>query len=161
MQIALIILVSVGLSACTACGQLPQLQREVSHKVQVASDFRKDFDRFLDDAEKRDCQLIPQLSRLRSISYGKQIDASVGVCWMTTLFGNIITIRKDVARSELLSRTLLYHELGHCLLLLDHFEDTTSTGVEVDDIMNPALPLLTEENWEANVDKLFRRGECN
>lgn len=49
-----------------------------------------------------------------------------------------------------LVRTLVFHELGHCLLDLGHSADPT-------DIMYTNLPSIEEWDWQQRVDQIFER----
>lgn len=82
------------------------------------------------DEFNQDC---PNTGRLRSFVFGNpelEVEDAVGLCWPDT--GNIVVSKEWKNWPPLIKRILLYHELGHCLLGLDHSEGEW-------DIMSPEI----------------------
>jgi hypothetical protein len=123
------------------------------------SDFREDIAAFMRDAAERGVDLRKQRRHLYSVQYGDTSDYSyeestaIGVCHLSTI-GNWVVINPTMSNSSRQDlRTLLYHELGHCLLYQDHID-----GTDVD-IMNPRISRIRDtDHWVELVDKLFNRG---
>jgi hypothetical protein len=111
---------------------------------------------FMQDAAERNMDLRVPRKLLYSIQYGDTSDVddtgkAIGGCYLTP-FGNWIVLSPVIEGGQDL-RSLVYHELGHCLLYQDHVE-----GIDTD-IMNPRLPRSSgEEQWQQWVDTLFSRG---
>jgi len=59
---------------------------------------------------------------LKSIKFiDKTENNTIGTCWKCTNGTRKITIRKDVAdNNSMFMKSLVYHELGHCVLDLNH-----------------------------------------
>lgn len=78
---------------------------------------------------------------------------TIGLCEINV--NRRITIRTEIFAHESLSfKALIWHELGHCLLNLDHIDD--KYGIH---IMNPGIPTEKElgSNWTSFVVDLFHR----
>jgi hypothetical protein len=60
----------------------------------------------------------------------------------------VITIEENLPPGFYL-KTVVYHELGHCLLLLPHSDNS-------DDIMAPTTIHLRPDAWEASVQRMMR-----
>lgn len=96
---------------------------------------------------------MSRMAMLSAIEYGDPGAGWEGVCKITLVNGVLanlrIVIRKQKTRTTL--RGLIYHELGHCVLGLNH-QDTGT-------IMDPHLQ--TDDwymrNWDKMVDELCRR----
>ncbi len=73
----------------------------------------------------------------------------VGMCKESLGGGREVVIDSDYAnKGGTLLRTLIYHELGHCLLDREHDQDKV--------IMQKSLKMLEDENdWEPSVKELF------
>lgn len=131
----------------SGCSQFPP-------KPGVDSDFQQHLREFVKDAERYGIDLQMPQSMLYSIQYGDTADGSgtaIGICYRTQIRNWVVI--SPVTRDTGYQRTLLYHELGHCLLNQKHVEGTNT------DIMNPRLPMFpSNEDWEHAVDTLFRRG---
>lgn len=156
MTRVLILLLLLLLPACSACGVDMTIPPAPYRKgAEVDPVLYADYLAFLKDAESRDINLAETLANLRAVRYKSTPDDSVGVCW----FGwgrSWIDIDPTALRLDTqLQKTLLYHELGHCLLLLYHQEGEI-------DIMNSTLPILPIDGnvtWDRLVSRLFERTE--
>lgn len=91
--------------------------------------------------------------RLLSIQYGEMPDEDVyGLCYIAAPLGpragfvNRVVLRTKL--SPLLLRLTVYHELTHCVFLMDHIDDRVH-------IMNTYLPEYeAERSWDSLIDSL-------
>lgn len=73
---------------------------------------------------------LANLTALRYVNFTDDIDGeggSVGVCWQGVSTYNYLWFTSiEVKRmpTEIEQKALMYHELGHCVLALDHVPDT-------------------------------------
>ena len=107
---------------------------------------------FLLDAGRSGIFPIASQRKLVSVQYGEVPDSAVGICYQYPARYWIV-IRPGLDYDAFLMRTLLYHELGHCLLDLPHYYGGT-------DIMNEMLPYLGENDtkqWDVMVSRMFSR----
>ena len=103
---------------------------------------------------------VSSVSKLEFIRYGnpatKENPNQVGVCWTwsynsgAVYKSNITVMEMDTATSI---RALLYHELGHCVLGLDHTTQESKT------MMSPTMhdDMYYEENWDILVKDMCNR----
>lgn len=152
-------LLVLQLTGCYACG--PRTQ--VEHKPTIAAEVQGYVDQFLADADSRNLlgTMVNEYFELDEIYLGDTGSPNaIGMCYIGYR-SRWVVLDPAFQGSPRMWRTLIYHELGHCLLNLDHYPseidiDTTENKSSID-IMNPSLPLLTEEEWGPLVDRLFQR----
>lgn len=161
------LLVVIALSACGAEQALPAqtkiVQFDTFVEERVSVEARPHFVEFIQycDASvpsvKTRC--LSNLNRLTSVSTlydhipGSEPD-TVGVCEFSTQKNSSrrVTLRGDAFDHDSLSfKTLVWHELGHCLLDLDHVDDGDVH------IMNSYIPYSTvlALEWADLVKELF------
>lgn len=150
-----VLLSCILLTGCAACGAPP------SHPMPVVTDVIKghvrEFLSYTDNYRVQDI-VLNNLSDLEGI-YIEKIpepydEGAVGLCLVAVFFPKRI-IYLDPAFIQAypeLTRTLVFHELGHCLLDLEHSEDRV-------DIMYPTLPTIPDTDWSGAVDRIFKRAE--
>jgi hypothetical protein len=104
-------------------------------------------DQFVSDGAKRGVTLDPSTIGLSFVdSY--QVSTMIGQCSGTTKMGNITILRGYWERAHPIERmSIMYHELGHCLLKLDHVEGPTN-------LMSP-MALYYWEFEPEMVDQMF------
>jgi len=108
---------------------------------------------------EKDCKDIynvdlSNLSKLQFIRYGdpatKEKPSTVGIC--NTWYEDDLLIKSNIIvkdlKSPILNKALLYHELGHCVLELDHTSQESKT------IMSPTM--LNVSHYSNNWDKLVK-----
>lgn len=116
---------------------------------------------FLAECEKHESVehiCFENLAALRSIQLAPdevfQKPSTIGFCMITGHGSRLISIRRSTAIPDSVSlRTLVFHELGHCLLDSGHSPENSPH------IMNPfILPdSFSKDNWHRLVKELF---EC-
>ena len=157
MQTCITVIVLVLLTGCSSCG--PR-HTEDTHKVAVALELSTYVNEFMTEIEKRNLfqDIQNEYNELKYIRLGDTEDENaVGMCYIGYL-SRWILIDPSYGGSPNMMRTLIFHELGHCLLNLEHYPaDITIDIPEKSDIMNPYLPLLSEKEWVPMVDKMFGR----
>jgi len=145
-------------SALVACGMEPQNLR-TQFVPQYQDEALKPYVEDVFYAAKERGVVIPQV-RL-SYLFGKQplhseMPRAVGLC-ATSKIGNSATITISVSywqeASELERSALIYHEVGHCVFRLGHYEDDPTS------IM---YPYTFREEWlqlmfDSMVDKMMTR----
>lgn len=111
---------------------------------------------FLNDCEAKYGADTSLISKLEFVRYGDpSTDENrniVGVCNIYTVNGKIVRtniIMQDMG-DHLLNKALLYHELGHCVLNLDHTEQDPQT------IMSPYISnsKFYKSNWDELVENM-------
>lgn len=126
----------------------------------VAPDLLPDYQAFIETAVK---QHVTLNSRLRNVELVDSIDTNnpngrtIGLCTVaSTNDGQVayrdVQIVKDVANDPILLRVVMFHELGHCLLSLEH------TGTENKQIMDAIIDIddaYAVENWDSLVNFEF------
>ena len=127
----------------------PEVQREVP----VAS-IQKIVDSFVHDCGNTYGADLSLLSKLEFIRYGNPATSDApnvaGVCRMWTN-GNAIISSQILIREvkpEIRQKALLYHELAHCVLELDHTDQESKT------LMSPTM--LSNAYYEMNWDELVK-----
>lgn len=104
---------------------------------------------FSHDAMLRNIPCYPTPSIDFRSGYPSDNEAMIGYCM---LYSQIKFVREywDMATAQT-RRTLVYHELGHCALRLDHSKEDSF------DIMNPYIlsDNITREAWPELVNQLF------
>ena len=106
------------------------------------------FDEFLSEADKRGVALNGnRLSNLQ-IEFGDLDAGTLGTC-TTGGLDNVIIISNDATEDQY--RWVVIHELGHCILRIEHRNDILS-------IMNSSLRLnqLNRQDEEALFDEFFQ-----
>ena len=96
------------------------------------------------------------LDKMLSIRYGKTSKGADGTCKRLKLTGQYeITINKRILNADNYTRlhikALVFHELGHCALGLDHSED--SSVIMYRSIIQSKQ--YYENNWDYLIDQLF------
>ena len=153
--IPFIVMISTSCAAgLTQVDRVPRrtwLPCSVSHlATNISDEVRPYVEEFAADAMKREVSCYS----VQNISLGKRFKTGVaGYC--IPRFTVVAASDYWEAASDQERRTLIYHELGHCALDLDHTKD------EDIEIMNPyILPdSLAISNWDQLVDNLFRGTE--
>ena len=126
----------------------------------VAPDLIPDYQAFIETANKYHVNLN---SRLRNVVLVDSLDSNnantrtVGLCTVAaTSDGRVayrdVQILKGMANDPILLRVIMFHELGHCLLGLDH------TGTENKEIMDAIIDIddaYAVENWDSLVQFEF------
>lgn len=156
--IFLILLINISMilnHSCTVFNHARLVQDELSpHAVYIDADFTDIYYEFLADARKwhADTHLLNRLTEITydevPVAEGKN-EVTVGVCEMTLNY-SVIHISKKASKNEL--KLLLYHELGHCVLGLDHTERDSNTIMQP--VMIPDKEWI-ERNWDWLVQDLF------
>jgi hypothetical protein len=146
--------------AVTACGteesddwrRLSQEQPPPSFKVEEPTQTLKQIlDNFLHDCGTTYEADVSDVSKLEFIRYGdpatEENPTRVGVCLSYhyssgKLYKSNITVKQ--MGTPVRMKALLYHELGHCVLGLDHTDQESKT------IMSPFMhnDSFYEENWD-------------
>lgn len=122
----------------------------------VDPDFRAVYSDFIDDAVKHHAYIHSGLQEIKwtnNIVWGSQDNVTtVGLCsWNNYPDGTrassiqILRNANGMPWDPVQLRTVLYHELGHCLLGLDH------TPANSHQIMDPVVSLTSDEmvsNWD-------------
>jgi hypothetical protein len=124
------------------CGPVPS----------VPEDLRPLVDQFLADAERHGI-VLHQRPEAGVIRKAKLAGTEHGICSRRFRALNtgprfVITIEENLPPGFYL-KTVVYHELGHCLLLLPHSDNS-------DDIMAPTTIHLRPDAWEASVQRMMR-----
>lgn len=152
-----VILLLLLLPGCTSCGTTPP---PLTYKPIIDSRVEGYVTDFLTDLDSRHLLdgIVDEFMSLRSITLGKPgIEGAIGVCYIGYTSRQIILDEGYVA-SELTWKTLVYHELGHCLLNMDHYPSESKTDIDTEvDIMNTQIPLLLDSEWEGLVNKFLDR----
>jgi hypothetical protein len=121
------------------------------HHIDIEEAFREDFYSFTADAESHEAMdsVMSNLQQLESIKASSitDVEDAIGECDIRGKTRRI-TVDSTYQGSRLQMKTLLYHELGHCLLDLTHAYGEA-------DIMNEVIAPITEEEWPSFVDSLF------
>lgn len=154
--IKIIVVVSVLWIDLVTMGEIFNIPRHIDPELQTY------VDDFIVEANKRHVQVDQY--RIGSMEYSPILDEDpvtkikeVGVTYFPWRFGHIIHLPLS-GRIEILSgltppifkRAVIYHELGHALLGLNHDKDPNQ-------IMNEIVPdaYVLEHNWPALLDHLF------
>ena len=112
-------------------------------------------DNFLYDCSIKHKANVSDVNKLEYIRYGdpatEENPTRIGVCWTwhydngALYKSNIIVKQMNTAISM---RALMYHELGHCVLGLEHTDQESKT------MMSPTMH--NDAYYEANWDKLVK-----
>lgn len=112
---------------------------------------------FEKEAKSRGLDISYRLDKLRQLTWDSLERPKVGTCTShSNSIGTMVWTRVVVSpklTNNTYIRAVMFHELGHCVLGLDH------RGGEIASIMSPSLTNKTyyDNNWELLVDDLF----CN
>lgn len=109
------LLLSILLTACA--------QKEQAYNFEVDNSLLPYYNMFMDDAVKREIKILPNVV----IKFEKLKWPRIGQCnWYAET--PIVSIDPDYwnKTSECRKKLIMYHELGHCMLFLDH-DDNYST----------------------------------
>jgi hypothetical protein len=148
----LIILISVIFLGCSVREQDGPIDPyKIFPGPTVHKDFQKDYEDFLNLTVEYRINIVYELSQLSDISYGKVTRENVvGYCWSSAIRRRI-AIKENTVFSPKVLRNLIYHELGHCLLDLDHMDDFPA--IMNTNLMNPFD--YDEKEWDAMVHELM------
>lgn len=145
----------------TGCGTLPLLE-EVPLNTQIDPELKPYVDDFLLSCKFQgtESKCLKNLKRIKSIKLQEEKEPEgkpAGSCLITSYFGGshdgIITIRKDyfeaLVNLEIARKSLMFHELGHCLGNMDHIDTRPH-------IMNAKhwFP-YNDTDWQVAVDDMF------
>lgn len=75
----------------------------------------------------KDCGELLKLVDSITVVEGYDEDQTIGRCMLEETYGGYIlsrrvTIRRDILKAPFSLKSLMTHELGHCVFLIDHFE---------------------------------------
>lgn len=140
----LLLLVAISGCGCMDTTSGPSIHPELRGYVE---DFLIDCDGYGAD--------LSDLAALRYVDFAEQMEGSdVGICWIirSKVLQRTWATAIEVERmeNETMQRALMYHELGHCILNLDHRPDTMMAAVLLDE-----KTYLT--NWNTLVEDLCHR----
>ena len=121
-------LLSILLTACA--------DNAKSSKLDIDNSLLPYYNMFMEDALVRNRKILPNVI----IKYEKLKRPRVGQCnWLVKT--PIVSIDPDYwnASSECRKKLIMYHELGHCMLFLDHNDSYSNFYNMPQSIMNPSL----------------------
>lgn len=135
----------------TACGA-PKSNNPVSgNEYRVGEDFQSYIDRF----EELSFDRRPTVIKSLIVKFGELDAPTVGLCQVGS-GSPIITIDKEFwdAAGDAARENLMFHELGHCILLRDHLT-TKDDGVPISLMFPSIIPYYYEKNPEPYIDELY------
>jgi len=127
-------------------------------KHEIDEGLRNYFDAFMKDADLYGVN-TDLVSKLRYMKFGEteaaRNDRSVGICSSygdeEDLMYTTILISDSLKTSPIQLRAVVYHELGHCVLRMEHSPQSPPT------IMSPMMSseIFYKRNWDRLVRNLF------
>lgn len=134
---------------------------ETAKEVHIDTELREAVGQWLDDCNAYSDLLCGSLlNRMDSIkvvdSYEDDSPLTVGRCllssnWTFHIIKREITIRRDILDMPYTLRTVLAHEFGHCIFLLDHDESDPKR------LMQPQVDyeIFLEKNFDFMIRKFY------
>lgn len=108
---------------------------------------------FVKDAEDRGHDVVPILSNMKLIGFGESV--KYPLLGYVTEKRDILLINEACKFDHLMLRTVLYHELGHAVLKLEHCDDCDENEIMNSKSPNTFSVYSDPKKWRKYVDNLF------
>ncbi len=115
----------------TAC-QVEKVQPEITnHFPNIDTRLTSYFERFVEEGASRGVEIDWALTPVHGTIGAIDETRVLGQCQFNSLYPNRITIDESFWKnaSNTFREFVVFHELGHCVLLRDHKEDQNSEGI--------------------------------